>query len=325
MDYPNNHELDNNYSWDDGQLRENEANNSSDNNEAWDNYNWRQDEAEVESYTWNDKEREYFDDFNWDNEKRYFDNFSWDENNRHVEEDDWDEDVENLDENIDDIDQDFEDINKEFDNINLPGHLLGSLLPKIIHDKRGIGEDALADIMNRLQRLQGEKLPEQSLRSPIHGIREICIKPIYHILRQLMELDANDIEIGTESQGTILESRIIGIEDYIVIVRNQFREIVIPIHQIVGIYSRRLPQVSVLLEPKGNREGDWDCCERPLREYCSKYTGQIYTVKTLARDEIFASIKGTITKIGDGILILDNTVAILICKIISIEKDSRNK
>lgn len=295
MNYPNNHELDNNDSWDDGQLGESEANRSLDNNEAWDSYSWRNDEAEVESYTWNENKREYFDDFNWDNQKKYFDNFRWDEDNRDVQENNWDEDGQVLDENIDDI----EDINEELDDIDedledrkFDENLLDSLLPKTLHEKRVVGGDAF-------------------------------IKPIRHILKQLMELEANDIEIGTERQGTILESRIISIEEYIIIVRNQFREIIIPIHQIVGIYSRRLPQIVILPEPEVNRDGEWDYYERPLREHCSKRIGQLYTVNTLARDEIFSSIKGTITKVGDGILIIDNTVAILICKIISIDKDVR--
>jgi len=285
MSYPENNELDNDNSWNDEELNNNEAGNTSINNDSID-------------YNWDTEGVEYFDDFNWSENNEQDKNKDWNQDSKY-EEEHWNEDniqetnwSENTIEDIEDID--------EADDV-------------VINNKA-----------DRLQGIPGPIGPQGPPGPGAEFIKELCIKPMYHILKQLNELIADDIEIGTEKQGTILDCMIVKLDEYIVIVRNSFREITIPIHQIVGIYSRRLPQVLLLPERDNNKTGDCDCCERPLREYCSNHIGQDYTINTTARDEIFSNLKGNITKVGEGVVILSNTVAILICKIISIEKDARS-
>lgn len=300
MDYNNTCELDMNAGW---------------NNEPWENNNYETNE----NYKWDD-------DFAWDKDHIEKDNFTWSgeegrEDNYRQEDINFDKDY------IWDWNND-ENSNEQFEE---------QLLPEVLHSKLeeegGQGLEALQDLsdlhtfkgIQNLEAIRGPQGPQGPPGPAAECLKEICVRPIQHILDQLLKLGAGDIEIGTEKQGTILEARILNIENSLVSVQTPYNYIVIPIHQIVGIYSRLLPQVELLPIPQAERRGDCEYCERPLREYFTSRIGKSFTINTSALDELFRGINGTITRIGEGVVILNDTVAILIHKIVSVQNNKKDR
>lgn len=257
------------------------------NNNQWEDIN-----------SWDDKESEYFGDFSWDDKREYFDNFKWDVSNSQDTEEPIEDQYEgNFNNELEELDKTVDEI----ENIDFIEEVTDPTNFTIENNENHEIEKIIVDKM----------------------IRKTYTSRIYNILKQLKLLTAEDVEFGTEQQGTILQSRIINIDDNIVTVRTAFKEITIPIHQIVGIYSRKLPAVALLIESENEVDGKYDYYDRPLMEYFLNHIGEEYIINTMARDEVFNRIQGSITKVEEGIIILSNTVAVSIGKIISVEKDIR--
>ncbi|QGU95678.1 hypothetical protein GOM49_11780 [Clostridium bovifaecis] len=285
------------------------------NDETWEDNNYKTDE----NYKWDDG-------FKWDKDHREEENFTW--SSEENSDDNYSKEDVNLDEDY------MWDWNT---NINSEESFGEQLLPQILHSKLetegGQRLGALQELpdlqalqgLQDLEAIRGPQGPQGPPGPAAECLKEICVRPIQHILEQLLKLEAGDIEIGTEKQGTILEARILNIENSLVSVQTPYNYIVIPIYQIVGIYSRSLPQITLLPVPQTERRGDCEYCERPLREYFATRIGKNFTINTSALDELFRGINGTITRIGEGIIILNDTVAVLIHKIISVEKNKKDR
>lgn len=308
---------------------DNDCNCNWNNNCAWENDNCHEDDnildnncsiyGEIElneNYRWDDN-------FKWDNDYKDELEFRWDSNfEDNSEEYNWNEDhaLEDnqeanegnyLDEELDNE----EDNEEEYIEENMEEYSVSEPLHEN-DEVEGVDEEETEIFQEQIELQDPPRLASA-------GLREICVIPMHNILKQLSDLGIGDIEIGTERQGTIFNARIISIEDSLVKIETPFIRSLIPIHQIVGICTRSLPKIDLLPEPDIPRQGDCECCERHLREYCSSRIGRRYTINTIAKDEVFSSISGTITRIGEGVLVVDDTVAIIICKIISIEKSLR--
>lgn len=154
-------------------------------------------------------------------------------------------------------------------------------------------------------------------------INEGCVKAMKHILEQLMEAYISDIEIGIQNGETIVDARIEKIENYLVKVITSSSSVIIPINHIVAISSNSLSKASLISEAEVKRAEDCESLELYIKEYFQKNIGKEYTIYTLGQDEFFRSINGTITKTGEGIIILNDNIAVMISKIIAVKGKDR--
>ncbi|MBE6044490.1 MAG: hypothetical protein E7216_09695 [Clostridium thermopalmarium] len=263
--------------------------------------------------------------YNTDENYRWDDGFSWNEK-------------ENISSAVEDetSNNDF-DWNK--DEFWREDFIERNLLPEGVHSNQGVeGVEIIGETQDfqNLQNIEDNSVKdniensanveneEKYTKDSIEYLNEVCIKPLEHILEQLSKLGAKDIEIGTEKQGTILEARILSMENFLVEVQTPYNYSIIPLHKIVGIYSRDLPKVDLLSSLEEEKTDRVQHCEKALREYFINKIGKNFKVNTSALDELFRTIKGTVTRVGEGIVVLNDTVAILLNKIVSVEKNKKD-
>ena len=233
----------------------------------------------------NDENYNWKDDFTWGNECDYNDDFQWE---------------------------------CQYE-CNYPGFPL-------IHSNCEFNEEetdcSIEDVQeDNIKFIQGPEGPQGPPGPESDWIKKNCVDPMKFVLEQLMKVEVDDLEIGTEKQGTILNCRIIAIKESLVKVQTQYNYILIPIHQIIGLYSNKIKDISLMSQPKEKQGQDSECCEGSLRRYISTKIGVALRINTCGNDELFRSVYGTITKVGNGTLILSNKMIIQISKIIYIEED----
>ncbi|MFU0825194.1 hypothetical protein [Clostridium sp.] len=274
----------------------------------------------------------------WDNNIWETNSYNTDENYRWDDGFSWNEEETNMPSAVQDeaSNNDFDWNNDEFWKDDFREE---NLLSEEVHSNQGVEGAETTEKTQDFQNLQNveDNIIEGNVEDAVNiesekkctkdfteYLNEACIRPLQHILEQLSELGAKDIEIGTEKQGTILEARILSIKNYLVKVQTPYNYAVIPIHKIIGIYSRDLPRVELLSSPEDERADDVEYCERSLREYFSNKIGKNFKVNTSALDELFRAINGTVTRVGEGIVVLNDTVAIVLDKIVSVEKNKKD-
>jgi hypothetical protein len=265
----------------------------------------------------------------WDNNIWEINNYNIDENYRWDDGFSWNKEEKNMPFRVED-----ETLNNDFDwnneELSRDDFIEENLLSERLHSNQGVEGVQIIEKTQDSQDLQDVESPvdieaqKKCTKNSTECLNEACIRPLKHILEQLSKLGAKDIEIGTEKQGTILEARILSMENYLVKVQTPYNYALIPIHKIIGIYSRDLPKVNLLPSLERERTDDVQYCERSLREYFSNKIGKGFKVNTSALDELFRTIDGTVTRVGEGILVLNDTVAILLNKIVSVEKKKKD-
>lgn len=166
--------------------------------------------------------------------------------------------------------------------------------------------------------IQGPQGPQGP---PSRWINDMCVEPMRHVLQQLMQNDVEDLEVGIEKQGTILNCRVVSIEKSVVKFQTSDNYILVPIYQIVGIYTESIKDITLMANEESYNDIDCDCCEGDLRTCLSSETGKAVRVNTRSGDELFNSLTGNITRIGKGIVVLNEKLILTITKIVSVEED----
>ncbi|AEB75529.1 hypothetical protein ADU80_10730 [Clostridium botulinum] len=174
---------------------------------------------------------------------------------------------------------------------------------------------------DNVQGLQGPQGPQGPPGPVSSWIKKTCVEPMGYVLEQLMKMEVDDLEIGTEKQGTILNCRIIYVEESLVKIQTQYNYVVIPIYEIIGLYSNKMKDILLMSQPEEEQGEDAECCEGSLRKYLLTKVGVALRINTCGTDELFRSIYGTITKVGKGTLILSNKMIIQISKIVCVEEE----
>lgn len=154
-------------------------------------------------------------------------------------------------------------------------------------------------------------------------INDTCVKSMKNILEQLMESRVSDIEIGIQKGETILAAKIEKIKNSLVKVSTPSTSVIIPINHIVAISSNSLSKVSLISKLDRDKEEEYENLEVYIKEYFEKNIGKDYTIYTLGEDEFFRCINGAITKTGEGIIILNDNIAVMISKIIAVKGKDR--
>ncbi|KGM95004.1 hypothetical protein Z968_10175 [Clostridium novyi A str. 4552] len=249
---------------------------------------WKDCICNCENYNWNDN-------FIWGDGCEYNDGFQW------GCDDDWN----------------LVHSNCEIDDCEVEENIVNGCY---LEDGTEIEEDTEKeeDYEEDIQYVQG---PQEQQPLASQWINDTCVEPIKHVLEQLMENDVADLEVGIEKQGTILNCRIVSIEKSVVKFQTSDNYVLVPIYQIVGIYTNSIKNITLMSAEESDNDIDCNCCEGDLRECLSSETGKMVRVNTRSGDELFRTLTGNITRIGKGIVVLNEKLILTTTKIVSVEED----
>ncbi|MFD3156147.1 hypothetical protein ACFIJ5_04715 [Haloimpatiens sp. FM7330] len=151
---------------------------------------------------------------------------------------------------------------------------------------------------------------------------DCCVKPMEHLLKQFTP--GSPIDVITDSgieytnwwytvtfvcvYKSILTIKVEDYYDYKYIVK-------IPICHISAIWSPEISNADLLENECKSKKGFCKCCEKPTRNQLGCYCG----LNVWICFQGYYCAYGEITKVSDGIVILDDDIAISTCKITSIE------
>lgn len=149
---------------------------------------------------------------------------------------------------------------------------------------------------------------------------DYCTNDMGKILRKLI---GEKVDICTTGSSVFLlnSATIVSVEDSIVklkTIRNT--KVVIPIHEIVGIRSDSIYSIKFNSYP--NSDGCEKFCirEQSLRKYFGSIIGKRVFLQTKGGGEFKYINNRIITGVGRGVVLIEGTVAISLCKIILIEE-----
>lgn len=160
------------------------------------------------------------------------------------------------------------------------------------------------------QGAQGPQGPQGIQGDPggiVNGIWELGVKPMHDVLAQLKDLCAKDINILVSNNCIIKCSAIKCLNDAIVVVCTKCDEYIVPICKIVAVCSEKMCEVE--LSPDDTTSEECQCCEPGVREALEKLKcGNKVCLCTMGGNFNCSCI----TRVGKGIVILSNNIAVSI-------------
>lgn len=164
-----------------------------------------------------------------------------------------------------------------------------------------------------------KKMQEEPSNSKCIGFNRCSMYCKQSMKRLLMELSGEKVDLCIEDiqRGLINEVVISEVRDNIIKVINRKNQItIIPIHNIVGIYSESLPFIDIYDDFINKDDKEIDCSfEEDMRNYFKSILGKKVAIQTRGDGKFRYIYEKNITNIGIGFVVVDNTMAISFCNI----------
>jgi hypothetical protein len=186
-----------------------------------------------------------------------------------------------------------------------------------------LGEKKLKEIYNeKLENESLEQLDKKDLavkKNLARVFRGSDTMPMEIILKQLVGENIA-LSIISKGNGFIANATLLSVKDGIVHVDNSSRILSIPIGDIVGVNSNLINAIELQPLTEASREEDYKYKEWSLGNLFSTMIGGQVSIETIGPGSFNNISNKVVTNVGQGIVVIESTMAVSLSKIILVER-----
>ena len=164
--------------------------------------------------------------------------------------------------------------------------------------------------------------PKESIGETKNNVKDFArnyIKPMEIILKQLIGENIA-LSTGISNKGFVSNAILLSVKDGIVNLDISHGILSIPIGEVVGVESNLIHSIELMPLIDINEEEIYDYKEYSLGNLFSTMIGEQIYIETSGLGSFNNIDDKTVTNLGQGIVVLDNTMAISLSKIILVER-----